>query len=118
MFKKLSFWYHQICVHRWLTEAHDPLFMFREDLETKGKAQILDVVMFMENLMDDLRKTEGKDEATIIRERWQALQFGKVLEQYNMALVKLDELLDAIPKPTKIIKEDVIIYNGFNDPNE
>src|SRR5271157_583684 len=119
MFDKLKKWYREACLRRWLREGYDPLFAFRKDLETKGLAQILGPLEWFEDLVKELRATEGKDEQQIIRERWQALQFERIIEHYQTTIEELDVFLDRIPKPPVKLKPlNITIYNDFNRPND
>jgi hypothetical protein len=53
----------------------------------------------LEDIIRDLRNSDGKEEAQIIKDRWQAMKIEEVLELYKIARIKLYEVIDNIPEP-------------------
>ena len=117
MWKELKVWYRKESINRWVLEMHDPLFLLKEDLEKKREG-LEDVMAFLVTQIADLEGEEGKDEATIVRERWQAIKFRKGVEDYRIAIMKLTELIDNLPELPKIVKYDIQMYNDFNHPDD
>jgi len=55
----------------------------------------------LEKLVAQLRNSEGKDDQTIIKDKWQALKVEEVLELSRVVRLKLYELIDVTPEKPK-----------------
>lgn len=97
-----------------LEEMYNPLFEFRKTLKL-SEDQLVEIIGEFELVINDLLKAEGKDEATLIRERWQASQFSVALEQHRNVLLQLREFLGHVPEEPEPPQEYEISLFGFDD---
>ena len=118
MLERFKAWYRKESIIKWVDELYDPLFLMKAKLESKERVELEGMISFLADKITDLESKEGKDDATLVRERWQAIKFRKATEDYRIALLKLNELIDNLPELPKIVKYDIQIFNDFNQPDE
>jgi hypothetical protein len=118
MFEKLKAWYRRESISKWVLELHDPLLLLKDRLEKTTRVELEGMAAQLAEKIHDLEAKEGKDDATLVRERWQAIKFRKAIEDYSIALLKLNELIDNLPSLPQVVKYDIQLFNDFNHPDD
>lgn len=87
-----------------INDAYENLFKLHTRLlkEIKSTEEQIDG---LEKLTDSLRSSEGKDDQTVIKDKWQAIKVGEILEHSRVVRLKLYELIDNTPeKPSDYVR--------------
>lgn len=114
MFEKYKEWKAEQTKERVLTQAYHPLFDAYDECSHQIN-RLLHTIDYFRDFRKQLLDDTGKPEAKKIKDKWIALQIDTIMERYQVAVDKLKEALDNLPKRPEDPDKYIVSYNNGSD---